>query len=137
MRLLFAAMIVLAMQTPAVETIASDSMSGIDTPRQAVARSDQEWGALWQQHAGLGKPAPKVDFSKRTVVAVFLGSRPSAGYRVEVSGTRQQGKTLIVAWREIPPARDSLLAQVLTSPAHLVSIPKFDGEIKFERAPAK
>ena len=137
MSLLFAAVIVLAMQNPAVETIASDTMSGIDTPRQAVARSDQEWAALWQRHAGLGKPAPKVDFSKRTVVAVFLGSRPSAGYRVEVSRTRQEGKTLIVTWREIPPDRDSLLAQVLTSPAHLVSIPRFDGEIKFERAPAK
>ena len=137
MSLFFAALIALAMQTPAVETIASDTMSGIDTPRQAVARNDQQWGALWQQHAGLGKPAPTVDFSKRTVVAVFLGSRPSAGYRVEVSGTRQEGKTLVVTWREIPPARDSLLAQVLTSPAHLVSISKFDGEIKFERAPAK
>jgi hypothetical protein len=137
MSLLVAAVIVLAMQTPAIETIASDGMSGIDTPRQAVARNDQQWAALWQQHAGLGKPAPNVDFSKRTVVAVFLGSRPSAGYRVEVSGTRQEGKSLIVTWREIPPDRDSLVAQVLTSPSHLVSIPRFDGEIKFEKAPAK
>ena len=137
MSLLLVAMIALALQIPGVETIATDTMSGIDTPRQAVARNDQQFGVLWQQHAGLGKPAPDVDFSKRTVVAVFLGSRPSAGYRVEVSGTRQEGKTLIVSWREVPPARDSLLAQVLTSPAHLVSIPRFDGEIKFERAPAK
>jgi hypothetical protein len=137
MSLFLVAMIVLAMQTPAVETIASDTMSGIDTPRQAVARNDQQWAALWQQHAGLGKPAPAVDFSRRMAVAVFLGSRPSAGYRVEVSGTRQEGKTLIVTWREVPPDRDSLLAQVLTSPAHLVSIPRFDGEVKFERVPAK
>jgi hypothetical protein len=137
MSLLVAALVALAMQTPAVDTIASDSMSGIDTPRQAVARNDKEWAALWQQHAGPARPAPKVDFTTRTVVAVFLGSRPSAGYRVEVSATRRDGKTLIVTWRELPPDRDSLLAQVLTSPAHLVSIPKFDGEIKFERAPAK
>ena len=137
MRLLSTAVIVLAMQAPAVLTIASDTMSGVDTPLQAVARNDQEWAALWQKHAGLGKAAPKIDFSKRTVVAVFLGSRPSAGYRVEVNGTRQDGNALIVTWRELPPPRDSLLAQVITSPAHLVSIPKFDGEIKFERAPAK
>ena len=137
MRLLLAAATVLAMQTSAVETIASDTMSGVDTPRQAVARNEQQWAALWQQHAGLGKAAPKVDFSRRTVVAVFLGSRPSAGYRVAVSGTRVDGKTLIVTWREIEPPGDSLLAQVITSPAHLVSIPKFDGEIKFERTPAK
>ena len=137
MSLVCAAVIVLAMQTPAVETIVTDTMSGIDSPRQVVARNDKEWTALWQQHAGPAKALPKVDFSKRTVVAVFLGSRPSAGYRVEVSGTRRDGKALVVTWREIPPARDSLLAQVITSPAHLVSIPKFDGEITFERAPAK
>ena len=134
MSLLIAAVIVLAMQTPAVETIASDGMSGIDTPRQAVARNEQQWAALWQQHAGPAKPAPKVDFSKRTVAAVFLGSRPSAGYGVEVIGTRRDGKALVVTWREIRPGRDSLLAQVITSPAHLVSIPKFDGDIRFEKA---
>jgi hypothetical protein len=134
MTLLCAALIVLAMQPAAIETIAADSMSGIDTPRQAVARNVKDWAALWQQHAGPGRPAPKVDLTSRTVVAVFLGSRPSAGFRVEITGTRREGKTLIVTWREVAPDRDSLLAQVLTSPAHLVSIPKFDGEITFEKA---
>lgn len=134
MRVLYAAIVlVAAMQQPGIDTIAVDTMSGIDLPRQAVARTVSEWSALWQQHAG-AKPLPKVDFTKRIVVAVFLGSRPSAGYRVEVSGTRQEGKILVVQWREVRPPADSLLAQVLTSPAHLVSIPKFDGEIKFEKA---
>jgi hypothetical protein len=122
-----------AMQQSGIDTIASDNMSAVDSPRQAVARSDKEWSALWQQHAG-AKPLPKVDFTKRTVVAVFLGSRPSAGYRVEISRTRQEGKSLIVEWREVPPPRDTMAAQVLTSPAHLASIPRFDGEIRFEKA---
>jgi hypothetical protein len=134
MNVLCAAMVLMAtMPQPAVETIARDSMSGVDQPRQAVARNNDEWSALWQQHAGR-KPLPKVDFTTRTVVAVFLGSRPSAGYSVEVVRTRQDGKTLIVEWREVAPAADSLVAQVLTSPAALVSIPRFDGEIKFQRA---
>jgi hypothetical protein len=126
-------LLVAAMQQPDIETIARDSMSGIELPRQAVARTDGEWAALWQQHAGT-KPLPKVDFTKRTVVAVFLGSRPSAGFSVEVSRTRQEGTTLIVEWREVPPPRDSMLAQVITSPAHLVAIPRFDGEVTFEKA---
>ena len=134
MTALFPVIVLVAMmQQPGLETIARDSMSGVDLPRQAVVRNDNEWSALWQQHGG-AKPLPKVDFTKRTVVAVFLGSRPSAGYGVEVIRTRQQGKTLVVEWRELPPAADSLLAQVITSPAHLVSIPKFDGEIAFEKA---
>ncbi len=99
MSLLCAAIVLLStMQPPDIAIIARDSMSGVEVPRQAVVRNDQEWSALWQQHAG-AKPLPKVDFSKRTVVAVFLGSRPSAGYSVEVSGTRREGETLIVEWQ--------------------------------------
>ena len=121
------------MQQAGIEVIARDNMSGVDLPRQAVARTESEWSALWQQHAG-GKPLPKVDFTKRTVLAVFLGSRPSAGFSAEITATRQEGKTLIVEWRELRPGRDSMVAQVITSPALLVSIPKFDGDIKFAKA---
>jgi hypothetical protein len=133
MTLLCAAAMMLAVQSADLHTLAADDMSSVDSPRQAVARNDTEWAALWKAH-GSGRPAPRVDFSTRTVVAVFLGSRPSAGYRVEITGTRQDGKRLVVTWREIAPSRDSLLAQVLTSPAHLVSIPRFDGDITFEKA---
>lgn len=134
MMLVCATIVLVSMMQPAaVDTIARDSMSGVGVARQAVARTHDEWSALWRQHAG-GKPLPKVDFSTRTVVAVFLGSRPSAGYGVEITRTRLDGKTLIVEWREIAPGRDSLVAQVITSPAVLAAIPRFDGEIRFEKA---
>ena len=134
MNLMWASIVlVAAMQRPGIETIARDNMSGVDLPRQAVARTESEWSALWQQHAG-AKPLPKVDFTKRTVIAVFLGSRPSAGFSAEVAATRQEGNTLIVEWREVRPGGDSMVAQVITSPALLVSIPRFDGDIKFAKA---
>ena len=120
-------------QSIGVETIAKDSMSGVDEARTAVAKTEVEWSKLWREHNS-AKPAPKVDFSKRMAAAVFLGTRPSAGYAVEVTGTRQDGKVLVVEWRETRPAPGMLTAQVLTSPAHLVSLPKFDGEVRFEKA---
>lgn len=115
-----------------METIVRDNMSNVEDARQAVARTPAEWAALWRLHAGDQAP-PKIDFAKRTVVAVFLGTRPTAGYAVEVSGTKPSGKTLIVEWREHPPKPGTALAQVITSPSHLVSIPKFDGEITFRK----
>ena len=54
-------------------------------------------------------------------------------YGVEIAGTRQNGKTLIVEWRESRPKEGMLLAQVLTSPALIASIPRFDGEITFQK----
>jgi hypothetical protein len=115
-----------------LETIVRDNMSNVEDAKQAVARTPAEWAALWRLHAG-DQPAPKIDFTKRTVVAVFLGTRPSAGYAVEVSGTKPAGKTLIVEWSEHTPKPGNVSAQVMTSPSHLVSIPKFDGEITFQK----
>lgn len=111
--------------------VARDMMSQIDMPRQAVARTAEEWSALWRQHAG--GDAPKVDFGARTVVAVFLGTRTSGGFSAEFVGTRESGGVLTVQWRERRPDRGDITAQVITSPMLAVSIPKFAGEIRFEK----
>jgi hypothetical protein len=116
-----------------VTVIAREMMSQVESPQQAVARNAAEWEALWHQHAGEAKPPVAVDFGSRMVVAVFLGSRPSAGYAVEISGTRQEKGALIVQWQERRPRGGAILAQVLTSPAIIASIPKFAGEVKFEK----
>ena len=125
-----------AMQTgpskSAIATIVTDSMSEVDMPKQVAARTPAEWAALWRQHAG-DTALPKVDLAARTVVAVFLGTRSSAGYAVEITGTRQDKGGLIVEWRERRPEPGAISAQVLTSPAHIATIPKFAGEIRFEK----
>jgi hypothetical protein len=127
-----AMVLMMALQAGGIETIVRDNQSNVEDAKQAVARTPAEWAALWRLHAG-DQAAPKIDFTKRTVVAVFLGTRPSAGYAVEVSGTKPAGKTLIVEWSEQTPKPGNVSAQVITSPSHLVSIPKFEGEITFRK----
>jgi len=131
--MLIGLVLMMAMQSPPIQTIATDAMSQIEEPKQAVARTPAEWTALWRQHAG-DTALPKVDLGSRTVVAVFLGTRMSAGYAVEITGTRQDKGALIVQWRERRPEPGMVTAQVLTSPAHIATIPKFAGEIRFEKA---
>ena len=134
MNALVAAAIVVSLAAQAgVETIARDSMSNVDAPRQAVAKTQKEWDTLWRQHAG-DKPAPKIDFTRRMVVAVFLGSRATGGFRVDITGARRDGDKLIVEWREQRPDRRDIVAQVLTSPAHLATVETFDGEVVFQKA---
>jgi hypothetical protein len=116
--------------TVGIAVVARDTTSQIDEAKQVVARTPAEWAALWRQHAG-ESPMPKVDLGTRTIVAVFLGSRPSAGYAVEITGTRETGAALTVEWSERRPERGDVAAQVLTSPAVIASIPKFAGEIRF------
>lgn len=131
--MLIGLVLMMTMQAPPIQTIATDAMSQIEEPKQAVARTPAEWTALWRQHAG-DTALPKVDLGSRTVVAVFLGTRMSAGYVVEITGTRQDKGALIVQWRERRPEPGMVTAQVITSPAHIATIPKFAGEIRFEKA---
>jgi len=124
--------LVLAMQAPSLQTIVTDMMSQVESPGQVVARTPAEWTKLWREHAG-ETAVPEVDFASRTVVAVFLGTRSSAGYLVEITGTRHDKGALVVEWRERRPEPDQVSAQVITSPAHIATIPKFAGAIRFEK----
>ena len=125
----------IAMQAPTpppVQVLSREMMSQVDEPKQAVARSAAEFETLWRQHTGT-TPVPAVDFGSRMVVAVFLGTRPSAGYGAEIVRTRRAAGKLIVEWQERKPGRDEVSAQVITSPAIVASIPKFAGEVTFEK----
>jgi VWFA-related protein len=115
-----------------METINADMMSAISSAEQVVARTEPEWRSLWQRHAP-GRPVPSVDFNKLMVVAVFLGSRPSGGYQVEITGVQTIGDTLVVQWSERRPGPGQVAAQVLTSPSHMVTVPRHSGEVRFEK----
>ena len=118
---------------PAVRTVVKGQTSETDAPRQAAVRSAAEWSALWKTHDPSGQSPPAVDFSREMVVAVFLGSRPTAGYEVEIVRAVGNGGTLLVEYVETGPSRDAITAQVLTAPYHLAAIPKHDGEVRFQK----
>jgi PrcB C-terminal len=118
--------------TVAMTTINSNHMSGIDTPQQSVARTAGEFETLWRRHAP-SQPLPAVDFGKQMVLAVFLGSRPSGGFNVQITNVQSFGKDLVVQWVETRPAPGMSAATVMTSPAHLVTVPQTDGAVRFEK----
>ena len=113
-----------------VRTIEKGAQSNIDSARQAVARNDAELAALWKSH-NYDKPAPKVDFSREIVVAVFMGSRPTAGFSVEILSAAERGGQMVVTYREKAPPADALTAQVLTSPYHIAAIAKTEKPVVF------
>ena len=107
-------------------------VSGIEEPRTVVVRTAADWKTLNTRRGG--RASKPVDFSRSTVIGVFLGTRPSGGFSVEITGIERQGKELIVSWREKKPGADQMVTQVLTAPYQLVTIDKFDGPVKFTRA---
>ena len=117
---------------PSIRTVGKGPMSAIEEARQVTVRSAAEWGTLWKEN-GAGGPVPAVDFSRELVVGVFLGSRPTAGYGVEIVRAVGNAGTLIVEYVETRPSRDTVTAQVLTAPYHLAAIPKHDGMVSFRK----
>jgi PrcB C-terminal len=118
-----------------MRTVDQGTQSNIDEPRTVVIRSADEWSRLWRAHAA-DKPAPAVDFNREMIVGVFLGSRPTAGYSVQIVGTREHADGLVVEYRAGSPSRDMMTAQVITTPYHLVAVPKRTGEVRFEKIAA-
>jgi len=112
-------------------TVAQGSGSLIEEPREVVIRSAGEWQALWKQHSP--EPAPRVDFNGAVVVGVFLGSRPTAGYRVQIEAVRSDGATAVVEYRERAPDPNDLVAQILTAPFHIVRIASQPKVVEFKR----
>ena len=115
-------------------TLARGDHSRIEEPRTIVARTAAEWTALWKQHGGTGT-APAVELTRSMVIAVFLGTRPSAGYAAEITRIEKQDTDLVVTYREQRPAPDAMTAQVLTAPFHIVRTGAHAGPVKFQRTP--
>jgi len=130
---LIAAGIHMSAQTPTPRTIEKGEQSRIDDARQAVVRTDAEWAQLWRQHAA-DRPRPQIDFSRETVVAVFMGSRPNAGFNTAIVSATEGGGALVVRYTETKPAPGTVSAQVLTFPYHIVAIPRATApDVKFEK----
>jgi uncharacterized membrane protein len=113
-------------------TVARGDGSRIVEPRTATARTDVEWHALWAAHAGLEMPAPRVDFTARIVGAAFAGEQASPGFEIAIVGLRSNGlvTTLTVESRRPPPGMAA--AQMIVTPFHIVTLPRTEGEVRFE-----
>jgi len=122
---------VLLQAAVAVTTVARGTDSQITKPREAVVRSADEWQTLWSAHSS--DRAPAVDFSRYIVLGVFMGTQPAAGYAVEIVLVRNEGTMTRVEYRETRPSPGTLSAQVLTSPFHMVRIPRTANQIEFRR----
>jgi uncharacterized membrane protein len=111
-------------------TIARGDGSRVSEPRRVVARTDVEWRALWGAHAGPDEEAPDIDMRSVTVAAAFAGDKPTPGYGVEISASAHAELSEIrLAIEQRQPAPGGILAQMITSPFHIVSVPKGVGEV--------
>ena len=125
-------LVLLALQgVPPLRVLEKGDQSNVDEARQVTVRTAAEWKTLWRQHSP-DRDQPRVDFARDMVVGVFLGSRTTAGFSVEIVSALVEQGVLVVRFRETRPQSGRILAQVITSPYHLVAVPRHSGEVRFE-----
>lgn len=115
-----------------IAPVARGQFSEITESREAFVRDPAGWEALWGMHAP-GQPIPTVEFSNRSVAAVFLGSRPTGGFSIEITGAHREGATLVVEYTERAPMPGAIVTQVITAPFHIATLPRHDGAVRFEK----
>jgi hypothetical protein len=102
--------------------------------RSGCCPQPRDWEALWKSHAP-GQTPPPVDFKTRFVAAAFLGSRPTGGFSVQITGTRIAAGTLIIEFVDRERGPGDIVTQALTSPFHLVTLPRHEGAVRLEKRP--
>lgn len=98
-----------------------------ESPEFHVAASEDQLHRLWNRAYGrqLNVPTvPRIDFRRDTVVAFFLGQKPTGGYGVDVQGVTIEGNEVYISVRISEPAEDAIVTQALTSPWVMVRVPR-------------
>lgn len=89
-----------------------------------VATTASAAGSLYARAYGRQSSVPTPpSVTGRSLIGVFLGQRPTGGYGVQVIGASSSGAQLTLRVRLTAPAPGAILAQVITSPWAIVSVP--------------
>jgi hypothetical protein len=110
-------------------------MTGTRTEAETLVIKDQSaWTNLW---AELKREPPQATLdNKHIAVAIFCGTKPTAGYKVTVRGAHEESGHYVVEYVETGPAPDQMVAQVLTHPWVVAVLPASALPVVFKKLPS-
>jgi hypothetical protein len=121
---------------PRFTVLAEGDNATVNSADFAVATSDTALISLWNVAYGnqlAQPPLPEVDFRRESVVAIFIGQRPTGGYEIDLEEVTIEDGEVYVSLRENEPAEDAITTQVLTSPWVMFSVTRPNLEIAWIR----
>ena len=119
-----------AASTVAMTTIDATQHSLVQVARTAIVKDQAAWSALWAEHKGSGVAAPSVDFTRNMVVAAFKGPGDACA-GIKLAHALRSGAVVTVR-RTLQSAGPGMAcAQVLTTPAHIVTMERTGDQVVF------
>jgi len=109
--------------------------SSINDKRFVLLNSEAEYRKLWDEfYSELDQlpMMPEVDFSKYSVIAVFMGVKNTGGFDIKINNITSSGGKLIVNVTETSPGINCIVTDAITKPCDFVRIGKTDKEAEFK-----
>lgn len=113
------------------QTIEQRAMSGINEKEEHVVTDDKQWAALWAKVHRNQSPVPNmqaINFDREQVVAVFMGTKNSGGYGIEIKRVIDTGKQIVVLVEETTPPEGGIVTMAITQPFHIIKIENPDSK---------
>jgi hypothetical protein len=106
----------------AYAVLASGERSGVVLRKNYLISSESELRELWKL-ISTNSPPPSIDFETESVIAVFAGTKPTAGYSIAVTGIADADRR-VVSIEVIEPGVSCLAAPVETTAYQVLKVPK-------------
>jgi len=111
------------------------AFSGHGNSGYYVVDDDESWAQLWKEHTQVVFPQPSLpdmDFSRSTIIAVFMGECRTTGYGIEVKEIIDTGLLTVVKVEKTYPGSECAVGMMLTYPYHIVKVDKIEKYVSFE-----
>lgn len=105
-----------------ITVLSEGSMSEVDS-YQTLILDEQSTYQEFITSNNFVVPNP-IDLREHTVIAVFMGYRPTSGYSVEVVDLKEENQKMIITANLKQPGKNCINLQVTTNPYQIVSIKK-------------
>ena len=112
------------------ETVSKDFYSAWEDPANITVNDSYAFDDLITS-AGIDIQED-IDFDESTIIAVFMGQQSTGGYEVEIKKIVEGADQITVTFESTEPSEDEMVAQVITSPYHMVKIDQAEKAVVFE-----
>lgn len=118
-----------------MEIVIDGTFSAIDERREVLINDNDKYQALMNDHYKNLDQMPRipvVDFTKNSVVAVFIGPKNNGGFMVAIDSINEGSSSISVNISEISPGKNCVVTEAITKPFSIVKIPKTDKKPVFK-----
>jgi hypothetical protein len=111
--------------------VENGSQCAIKTEKQLLINSKEEFEKIWNENFSLFIPVPalpEIDFSKKMVIAAWLGEVNKGGYNIDIQSINIEKEIMTITIKHIQPGRTCMSTMAIEQPFLFASTDKFPVE---------